>query len=89
VVAESFQNIRRILLQTESEVMTQYPAIVQLATQSDEHPMSAWERRQQVEQILGRDWYAPIRLMMGLRQKVNEHLDRIRKQLQALDEKVG
>ena len=47
------------------------------------------ERRTQVEELLGRDYYEPVRLMMNVRQEVKHHIEEIRKRLHKLDDHIG
>lgn len=87
-VAECFRRIRTILLKTESEVRSRYPVIAQMAVEFDDN-RPVYERREQVRMALGRDYFEPVRIMMGIRQEVQQNLERVRQRLNELDTELA
>lgn len=89
-VAEHFQRIREILLNAEAEVLRQYPAIPHIAVElGSEKRLTHYERRQKVEQLLGGNYYEPVRMMMRVRQEIQPHLERLREKLQQASARIG
>lgn len=90
-VAEHFQKVRETLLIVETEVAKRYPVIVEMANQlsdfTKDRPM--YERRKQTQEILGKDYYEPVRLIMNVRREISHHIDEIRNRLRVLDDRIG
>lgn len=80
----------------EAEMIQQFPVIVEMANQLNDFGKDdynsdrlRYERRTQVKEILGRDYYEPVHLMINIRQKVSHHIEEIRKRLHKLDDRIG
>ena len=88
-VAEIFCHIREILLRIEGEVQVKFPIVAQMATQFDNRNFSGWEQREKVREILGGDYFEPVRMMMDIRREIQQHLERVHNRLRELDSRIG
>ncbi|MBC8236239.1 hypothetical protein H8E77_42370 [bacterium] len=91
-VAERFRNIRRTLLDTESEVLKRYPAISELITRYHLDSQEDWSRprynRPEIREVLGDGYWESVRLMMGIRRIINENLGEIKARLDELNNQI-
>jgi cell division protein FtsL len=94
-IAERFQDIRKILLTAETEVKEQFPLVVQLASEINTLPTTgqynqlSYEQHTRHREVLGDQFYRSAHPMMGVRDKIRNHINAIIERLRLLDEKIG
>jgi hypothetical protein len=83
-IAFHFDELRRLLFETEIEVQSRFPVVSEIAEEPEKGKGAGYESRERARAALGDKYFEPVGIMMRIRSQVEAHVSAIRIRLQEM-----